>query len=98
MAAVYILYSQSMDKYYIGSCVDFDERLEDHIAKVFKKSFTAKANDWIVYYTIDELDYKQARRIEKHIKEMKSRKYLENLKLYPEISEKLKEKYFNKND
>jgi putative endonuclease len=36
---------------------------------------------------------KQALRIEKHIKNMKSKKYIEDIKKYPEITERLKEKY-----
>ncbi|NOZ48348.1 MAG: GIY-YIG nuclease family protein, partial [Chlorobi bacterium] len=30
MATVYILYSKKMDSYYIGSCKDFNIRLEEH--------------------------------------------------------------------
>ncbi|MEY3084859.1 MAG: hypothetical protein RL037_1039, partial [Bacteroidota bacterium] len=33
------------------------------------------------------------RNIEAHIKQMKSRKYIENLVRFPEISQKLKDKY-----
>jgi len=39
------------------------------------------------------LDYEQARKIEKQIKRMKSKKYIENLKKYPDIVKKLIEKY-----
>jgi putative endonuclease len=78
---------------YIGSCLDIEKRLEDHRTKKFRKSFVARADDWMVYYVIDGLAYKQARLMEKHIKRMKSRKYIENLKLYSGISEKLKQLY-----
>jgi putative endonuclease len=36
---------------------------------------------------------KQAFQIEKHIKRMKSKKYIKDLKKFPDISEKLKLKY-----
>ena len=35
MATVYILYSDSIDQYYTGSCLEFTERLEMHWDKGF---------------------------------------------------------------
>ena len=93
MAAVYILYSQSLDKYYIGSCIKVTERLDQHLSKNFPGAFTAKANDWVIYFSLINLSYKQARSIESHIKNMKSKKYIENLKRYPEISQNLMNSY-----
>ncbi|MBK6827733.1 MAG: GIY-YIG nuclease family protein [Chitinophagaceae bacterium] len=89
MAEVYILYSKSLDKYYIGSCKSFSERLSQHLNGQFSSSFTKSASDWIVFFLISSLSYLQARKIEAHIKSMKSRKYITNLKIYPEISQKL---------
>lgn len=94
MAAVYILYSVSLDKFYIGSCLQLNERLIEHKEKRFKDSFTAKVDDWVLYFFLDDLEYQQARNIEAHIKKMKSRKYIEDLKRYPEIVIRLKNKYF----
>ena len=47
MCFCYILYSKSIDKYYIGhSCENLQERLRnsDH------KGFTSKAKDWIIVH------------------------------------------------
>jgi len=93
MAAVYILSSPSLNKYYVGSCIEVTERLHQHLESFFPGAFTAKANDWIVYYSLNNLSYKQARNIESHIKRMKNKKYIENLKIYPELSEKLRKLY-----
>ena len=93
MASVYILYSQTLDRFYIGSCNDLNYRIEQHFNKEFAKSFTAKADDWVLYFSKDNLGYEQARHIERHIKKMKSRAYLKNLTVYPEIFEKLMQKY-----
>jgi putative endonuclease len=68
-------------------------RIEKHLNKEFAGSYTSIADDWELYFYIDDLEYTQARNIEAHIKKMKSRTYIENLKKYPEISEKLKLKY-----
>ena len=93
MATVYILYAKSINKYYVGSCVNLEERLEDHKNKKYSDSFTSVANDWELFYSINDLEYNQARNIENHIKKMKSRVYIENLKRFEEISTKLKMKF-----
>ena len=89
MASLYILYSPSIDSYYVGSCNDIAERLKDHNSSRYRSSFTARARDWEVFLVIDKLGYKQSRAIESHIKRMKSRKYVENLTRYPEMVDRL---------
>jgi len=96
MACVYILHSNSLDKYYVGSCLDLELRLKDHLSKKFTDGFTSKTNDWILYYSVSNLEYGQARKVEAHIKKMKSKKYIENLKKYPELSEKIVRKCISK--
>jgi putative endonuclease len=93
MAVVYILYSKSLDKYYVGSCLNLEKRMVEHRSMKFSKSYTGRANDWEVYCVMENLSYHQSRKIEQYIKRMKSRKYLENLKQYPELSENLRERF-----
>jgi putative endonuclease len=82
MACVYILYSRSLNRYYVGSCLDLDLRLTEHLNKKFTEGFTTKADDWELYYSMLDLEYMQARKIENHIKRMKSKKYIKDLKLF----------------
>ena len=93
MAATYILYSALLDKYYIGSCKVFSTRIDQHLSHYFPHAFTSKARDWTLYLLIDDLSYITARKIESHIKNMKSRKFIENLKNYPAIIDKLLKKF-----
>ena len=93
MAYFYILYSAKIDKYYVGSCLDLSKRLIEHNTKEHISSFTRRSDDWIVYFSISDLSYSQSRQIEAHVKRMKSRKYIENIKLYPSIIEKLIDLY-----
>lgn len=93
MATVYILYSKDIDSYYIGSCKDIEIRLEDHIEKKYKNSYTTRAEDWEVVCQLNNLSHIQARNIEAHIKRMKSKKYINDLCKYHEISLKLQQKY-----
>ena len=93
MASVYILFSKKLDRFYTGSCENLDYRIEQHSNKDFINSYTAKAEDWELFFSIDHLHYTQARMIEEHIKKMKSKTYIENLRIYPEIIRKLMTKY-----
>jgi len=95
MATVYILFSKKLDRYYVGSCLNFDERIAEHNSKEYQNSYTGKADDWELYYKLDNLGYRQAREIENHVKKMKSRNYIQNLKKYSEISIKLLSLYKN---
>jgi len=77
-AVVYIIYSEILNKFYIGSCLDLKKRIIQHQNHEFNKAYTVKPDDWKLYYSIESLEYKQARDIEKHIKKMKSSKYIKN--------------------
>jgi putative endonuclease len=93
MASVYILYSAKLGKFYTGSCRDFQFRFQDHLDKVYSGSFTSNSDDWQLFLLLENLSYTQARAIERHIKMMKSKGYIQNLVKYPAIIIKLKEKY-----
>jgi putative endonuclease len=89
MATAYILYSKTLDKFYTGSCKEFDFRLLQHLQKVHNGAFTSAADDWVLFLKMDDLSYEKARKIESKIKKMKSKKYILNLNKYPELLEKL---------
>lgn len=93
MGYVYVLYSKKLGRYYIGSCLNLKKRFEEHQFGAYKNSFTSKVNDWELVFNIDNLEYQQARKIESHIKKMKSRKYIEDLIKYLEMKEQLIERY-----
>jgi putative endonuclease len=86
---VYIIYSNEYDQFYIGETENIEKRLEQHIEGSFSKGFTIKAKDWELFLLITCLDRVHARKIEKHIKKMKSKRYIRNLKRYPEMQTRL---------
>ena len=86
---VYILFSETLNKHYVGETQDLNYRLNLHNSGYFQDSFTAKVNDWQVIFKIPCSSRKSARLIEKHIKRMKSRIYIDNLIKYPEMVDKL---------
>ena len=89
---VYILHSEELGRFYIGFTSDLEKRLAFHLDPEPRK-FTYRAGDWQIFFTIDCMCERQGRAIEKHIKRMKSKVYINNLKLFPGISLKLLEKY-----
>jgi len=89
---VYILFSKKLNRFYTGYTGDLDLRMNFHEnAESYK--YTAKANDWELFFTIECENKTQALNIEKHIKSMKSKVYIQNLIKYPDISKKLLGKY-----
>ena len=90
----YILYSKAINKFYTGATSEaILTRFNKHIEGFYDKKYTAIAKDWEIFLSIECATIKQAFKIEAHIKRMKSHKYIENLKHYPEMVEKLLKKY-----
>ncbi|WP_307461033.1 GIY-YIG nuclease family protein [Chryseobacterium sp. SORGH_AS_0447] len=71
MCYCYILYSQSLNKFYIGhSCETLQERLRKHLSN--HKGFTSKVKDWEIIYS-EKFDSKSnAYTREREIKSWKS--------------------------
>ena len=89
---VYILHSSKLNKYYIGFTTDSPEgRLQKHLDKFYEapKTFTSKADDWVLVWNLECSTIEQGRAIERHIKDMKSSKYIQNLIRFPEMGQKL---------
>lgn len=78
----YILWSSTLKSYYVGSTTTLiTERLSMHNTYYYgKNSYSSKASDWEVFHTISCENKGQMLKIEKHIKSMKSRLYVEDLK------------------
>ena len=77
MYFTYIIYSSSIDKYYIGATADLTERLRKHNGK--NKGFTQRATDWQIKFQQVFQTMKEAKDFEKKIKSWKSRKAIEKL-------------------
>ncbi len=53
------------------------------------KAYTSHAKDWEEFLVIDCSTIELAVYLERRIKRMKSRKYIENLKKYPDLIDKI---------
>jgi putative endonuclease len=74
MFTLYILYSKSIDSYYVGYTNDIDRRLSEHNRK--KGKFTDRGIPWILVYTENFENKEQAMEKERQIKRKKSRSFI----------------------
>ena len=86
---VYILYSEKVDKFYIGESHDVDVRLDRHNTGYYSNKWAAKGKPWVLYLSLSCVNRSHALKVEKHIKSMKSKIYIQNLKKYDEMRTKL---------
>ena len=76
---VYILYSESYDKYYVGYTNDLKRRLIEH-NDLSENSFTSRFRPWVLSCSFEIGDDRGlARKVESHIKKQKSRNYIETI-------------------
>jgi putative endonuclease len=93
-ATVYIIRSLKTSRLYVGFTTKVvEDRVLEHNDIKFEDAFTKRDRPWVLHFKIICESEKQARGIEAHIKKMKSKKYIENLLIYPEIVEQLLVKF-----
>ena len=74
----YILYSKSLDRYYIGSTSQKpEERLQKHLTN--HSGFTGKAKDWEMVYLESFSSKEEAGKRERQIKSWKSKTMIQKL-------------------
>ena len=49
MPFVYIIYSQKLNKYYVGACTDLERRLYEH--SIGHSKFTSTGMPWVIKHT-----------------------------------------------
>ena len=77
MPFVYIIFSEKINKYYVGACTDLQRRVYEH--NIGHSKFTSTGTPWILKFNEKFESLQQAKKREMAIKKMKSRKYIENL-------------------
>ncbi len=77
MFFAYILYSRSIDRYYIGHTSNLEIRLQNHLFGSTR--FTSQTNDWELIYSEEYATKGEAMKREAHIKKMKSRMFIMEL-------------------
>ena len=75
MFTVYVLYSASFNKIYIGHTFNLDERMLSHNL-LSKKGYTLKFRPWSLVYTEEFATKADAMKREKELKSAKGRKFI----------------------
>ncbi len=83
----YIIYSKKLSKYYVGETNNPSERLKMHNSHAYPKAYTRIANDWAYVLIFDTKTKADAIFLERFVKRMKSRKFIEKLILDKSVLE-----------
>ena len=77
--SVYILYSRTSDKYYVGQTRDVEKRIQQHNDPE-NTSFTSKSSPWVLVRSFKTgTDRGVALKVEKFIKRQKSRVFIKKI-------------------
>ena len=74
---VYIIYSETRDRFYVGSCEDLQKRIADHNSG--RSTYTKSGKPWTLMYSEQFSTRSGAVERERSIKKKKSRKFIEFL-------------------
>ncbi|MBP9095640.1 MAG: GIY-YIG nuclease family protein [Ignavibacteria bacterium] len=77
MYYTYILYSETLEKYYCGSTSDVNKRLVEHNSG--KTNFTRKAKDWQIIKFFEFENKSDALRLENKVKARGCKRFLDSL-------------------
>jgi putative endonuclease len=79
MHYLYIIHSKTLDKYYTGETPYVEIRIQQHNSHYFSKGFSNAAQDWKMVMSKKCNSKNDAIYLEKFIKRMKSRKFIEKV-------------------
>ena len=79
MYFIYILYSRKIDRYYVGTTDDVAKRLVEHNSGLYNNSFTSKGIPWDLRLSFECDSSEAAYDLERFLKKMKSRIFLEKV-------------------
>ena len=73
---VYILFNESLQKYYVGQTADIERRIHDHNSG--KANFTSKGIPWQLVHYFPCINRSEATKVETSIKKRGIQRYLED--------------------
>jgi putative endonuclease len=85
MYFIYIIYSKKLDRFYVGTTDDVEKRLDEHNSGFYNEAFTVKGIPWELSLSFECESSRKAYELEKFLKRMKSRVFLEKVIVDPNI-------------
>jgi putative endonuclease len=92
MYYVYILYSEKLDRNYVGTTDDVTKRLVEHNNGIYQEAFTTKGIPWISKWKYKCVSSAHAYAFEAFIKRMKSSDFINRLVNDPQMAESISNK------
>ena len=89
MHFLYIIYSNSTDRFYVGETINPSERIKQHNNHLFKGSYTKAADDGEIMLELKVENKEKALYLEGFIKRMKSLKFIQKVIDKPDILEEI---------
>jgi len=77
MFFVYIIYSESLKKYYVGHTNNFERRLYEHNSG--QTVYSSRGIPWVLIYKEEKTDRSEATRLESKIKKRGIARYLKGI-------------------
>lgn len=80
MHYVYVIYSKTLNRFYVGETANLEDRLKGHVSN--KNKYTGKAKDWNLVWNTVLPDRRSALLMEKKIKHRGIARFLEDNKIF----------------
>ena len=78
MHTTYILYSEKLDRFYVGSTsTPIESRIQKHLSN--HKGYTGKAKDWVLKFSTEFKTVQESRNLEKKIKKRGAARFMLDL-------------------
>jgi len=85
MHYLYILHSKTANKFYVGETYELKNRINSHNNHYYQNAFTKVADDWEYVLTFECQAEADAVYLERFIKRMKSKTFIQKIIQNPEI-------------
>ena len=77
-STVYILFSKSLSRYYVGyTSNSIETRIERHLSN--HRGYSSKAKDWELVYHTSTISKQEALKLEKRIKKRGAKRFLDDI-------------------
>ena len=93
MYFIYIIYSKKLDRYYVGTTDDVLKRMGEHNSGFYSEAYTVKGVPWVLSLSFESESSEKAYGIEKFLKRMKSRIFLDKVIVNPNILLEIQNKF-----
>ncbi len=79
MHFIYIIHSANLSRYYVGETINVEGRIGQHNQSHYESASTRFSQDWQLKLVFQTVTKSEALIVEKYIKSMKSKRFIEKL-------------------